>query len=132
MLGDLISETRGKRTVRRALSTDPLTVEISFEDGGKLSGVDANGFGTYTVVVRPDGSLYGEGEGASITQEGDMATWKGSGLGKFTADGGVSYRGMMYFRSASPKLARLNNVATAFEYDADATGISHMKAWEWK
>jgi hypothetical protein len=55
MLGELIAENRGKRIVRRALSSDPVKVEVSFEDGGKVLGIDANGFGSYTSVVRPDG-----------------------------------------------------------------------------
>ena len=35
MLKDMIVDGTGKRVVRRVLSTDPLTVEVSFEDGGK-------------------------------------------------------------------------------------------------
>jgi len=34
MLGKQISETKGKRIVRRVLSTDPPTVEVTFEDSG--------------------------------------------------------------------------------------------------
>ena len=64
MLGEQIGETRGKRLLRRVLSSDPLKVEVTFEDSGKMLGVDTNGFGTYTSQVRPDGAIYGEGEGA--------------------------------------------------------------------
>jgi hypothetical protein len=46
MLGELIGEGRGKRIVRRTLSQEPLKVEISFEDGGKILGGDYTGCGT--------------------------------------------------------------------------------------
>ncbi len=132
MLGELIGETRGKRLVRRVLSSDPPKVEVTFEDGGKMLGIDVNGFGTYSSQVRADGTIYGEGEGLYITGAGEMLAWKGSGLGKFTEGGGVSYRGILYYRTTSQKLARLNTVAGVFEYEADGKGDTRAKVWEWK
>lgn len=132
MQGELLGETTGKRIVRRVLSTEPPKVEVSFEDSGKMLGIDTTGFGTYSSVVRPDGTLYGEGEGVTITQSGEMITWKGSGLGKFKEHGAVSYRGILYYRTASEKLARLNTVAGVFEYEVDAQGNTRSKVWEWK
>src|SRR5215471_20811540 len=122
MLGNALGETRGKRIVRRMLSTDPFKVEVNFEDAGKLLGVDVNGFGTYQATVSGDGGLYGEGEGAYLTTEGESVTWKGSGRGHFTQGGGVSYRGILYYRTTSQKLAHLNTVAAVFEYDVDPSG----------
>src|SRR5262245_24306792 len=132
MLGELISETRGKRIVRRVLGSDPLRVEVSFEESGKMLGIDGNGFGTYTSQVRPDGTIYGEGEGAFATSDGELVSWKGSGLGKFKEGGAVSYRGILYYRTTSQKLARLNTVGGVFEYEAAANGETQSKAWEWK
>ena len=132
MLGEQIGDTRGKRILRRVLSSEPLKVEVTFEESGKILGVDVNGFGTYWAVMRSDGSLYGEGEGAYITGTGEMAAWKGSGQGKFTEGGGVSYRGILYFRTTSQKLARLNAAPAVFEYEVDAKGDTHSKLWEWK
>ena len=130
MLGKQIGESNGKRIVRRVLSTDPPTVEVSFEDSGNMLGVATNGFGTYESVVRPDGSVYGEGEGGMTTTDGELITWKGSGLGKLGPGGAVSYRGMLYYRTSSQKLA-LNNVCGAFEYEVDAAGNTSSKVWEW-
>ena len=49
MLGEQIGESRGKRTGRRVLPTDAgFKVEISFEESGKMLGIEMNGFGTYT------------------------------------------------------------------------------------
>ena len=132
MLGEMIGETTGKRIVRRVVSTDPLRVEVSFEDSGKMLGVNTTGFGTYTSAVRPDGSIYGEGAGANMTQDGELVTWKGSGLGTFKERGAVSYRGILYYQTASKKLARLNTVPAVFEYEIDPEGKTHSKSWEWK
>ncbi|SRR5579871_4597430 len=132
MLGEQISVTTGKRVVRRVLSSDPPTAEVSFEDSGHISGVATTGIGTYTSVVRADGSIYGEGEGVNFTVDGEAVSWKGSGLGKFGPGGSVSYRGMLYFRTASQKLAHVNNTCGVFEYEVDAAGGTTSKVWEWK
>ena len=132
MLGELIMEWNGKRIVRRVLSADPPKVEVSFEESGKVLGVSATDFGTYTSAVRPDGSIYGEGQGVMTTLDGEMISWTGSGLGKFKEKGAVSYRGILYFRTTSQKLARLNAVGGVFEYEVDPEGKTHTKVWEWK
>ena len=132
MLGEQIGETRGKRLVRRVLSTEPPTVEVTFEDSGQMAGVPVSGMGSYTSVVRPDGSIFGQGLGISMSADGESVTWTGTGAGRFGPGGAVSYRGMLFFQSASPKLARLNNVCGAFEYEVDASGATVSKVWEWK
>ena len=133
MLGELISESKGKRTARRVLSASPgFKVEVSFEDNGKLLGIEAHTIATYWSEGRPDGSLYGEGQAAIITRDGEVVTWKGQGVGKLLAGGSVSYRGAVYFSTASPTLARLNTVAGVFEFEVDADGNTTSKVWEWK
>jgi hypothetical protein len=132
MLGELLVETTGKRTARRVLSAEPPNVEVSLEESGKVLGVQANGFGTYSSVLTTDGSLYGEGQGAIMTQDGEMISWKDSGVGKFKENGAMSYRGILYYRTPSQKLARLNNAAGIFEYEVDPEGKTHTKIWEWK
>lgn len=132
MLGEQIGETKGRRTARRVLSTNPPTAEVSFEDSGVMLGVQTTGFGTYTSVIQPDGTLFGQGQGVSMTADGDSATWTGTGQGKFGPGGAVSYRGMLFFRTTSQKLARLNNACGAFEYEVDPSGNTISKMWEWK
>jgi hypothetical protein len=133
MLGEQISEGRGKRTARRVVATDPqFRVEVSFEDTSKVLGVDGMNIGTYTAGNKPDGSLYGEGQGVFATMDGEMMTWKGIGIGRLLGGGAVSYRGCLSFSTASAKLARLNSIAGVFEFEVDAAGNTHSKIWEWK
>ena len=132
MLGEQLGETKGKRLVRRVTSIDPPTVEVTFEDSGQMLGIPTTGMGTYTSVIRPDGSIFGNGQGISMTQDGDGITWTGTGVGKFLPSGAISYRGMLFFRTTSEKLARLNNACGAFEYEVAADGTTTSKTWEWK
>lgn len=126
MLGEQLGEARGMRTGRRVLSVDGgFTVEVAFESKGELLGVDNPEIGTYRSESRPDNSLYGEGQGVVITNDGEVATWKGGGVGKFVGGGAVNYRGAIYNSTASQKLARLNGSAAVFEFDVDAAGNTH-------
>jgi hypothetical protein len=132
MLGEQIGLTTGKRLVRRVVSIDPPTAEVSFEDSGHMLGVPTTGMGTYTSIVRPDGSIFGHGQGLNMTHDGEGIAWTGTGVGKFGPGGSVSYRGMLFFRTTSEKLAKLNNACGAFEYEVDASGATTSKVWEWK
>jgi hypothetical protein len=132
MLGQQIGETKGKRLVRRVISIDPPTAEVSFEDSGHMLGIPTTGMGTYTSVVQPDGGISGSGQGLTMTQDGESLTWTGTGVGHFGPGGSVSYRGMLFFRTTSQKLASLNNTCAAFEYDVDPSGATISKMWEWK
>ena len=132
MIGEQIGETKGRRLVRRVLSVEPPTAEVSFEDSGQILGIATTGMGTYTAVIQPDGGIHGHGQGLSTTDEGEALTWIGHAVGKFGPGGTISYRGMLFFRTTSQKLARLNNTAAAFEYEADAAGNTVAKMWEWK
>jgi len=132
MLGEPIGERKGKVTGRRVLSTEPAKIEVAFEAEGSLLGVAVREVGTYTSRLRPDGSLYGEGEGVIMGKDGDIATWKGQGVGVLGENGAVSYRGAVYHQSGSAKFTRLNTVAGVFEYEVDADGNTTAKLYEWR
>ncbi len=89
--------------------------------------------GTYWSEARSPGILYGEGQGIIMTNDGtEVATWKGSGIGRMSGVGKVSFRGAIYWSTASTdKLAPLNNVVGIFEYEVDE-GNTSAKVWEWK
>jgi len=137
MLGEKLGEFRGKVTGQRVLPPDGSgpKVETSFEISGTILGVEATMMGTYWSIVRPDGTLYGEcpKQGIIMTRDGDMGTWTGTGVGRFTGHGSaVSFRGVVYFQTASQKLARLNGVAVLYEWEVDEHGNAHTPFWEWK
>jgi hypothetical protein len=132
MLGELIGETKGKRLVRRVISIDPPTAEVSFEDTGHMLGTPTTGMGSYTSTIRPDGSIFGHGQGITMTHDGEGITWTATAVGHFGPGGSVSYRGMLFFQTKSQKLAKINNACGAFEYEVDASGNTAAKMWEWK
>src|SRR5215475_12829868 len=107
-------------------------VEVSFQNTGRILGVETRGTVTYWAGVRPDGTLYGEAQGLVMGTGGERATFKAQGVGKLLDGGAVSYRGAQYFYSDSPQFSRLNLVAAVFEYEADADGNTKSKLWEWK
>src|SRR5688572_5744232 len=122
MLGETVLEERGKVTTTRVLESGPQAkVETTFEAQGKLAGIDHRTTGTYASVLLPGGVLYGEGNGFVVTKEG-IATWKGSGAGKFTERGGVQFRGAIYYQTNVERLLKLNGVAVIFEYEVDENG----------
>ena len=134
MQGEKIGESLGKVTSRRVLPNPGggPKMETSFEARGRLLGVEETETGTYWSVVRPDGSLFGEGQGIVMGKGGELATWVGQGVGTIKKDGGVSYRGALYYQSLAPAWSRLNSVAAIFEYEVDAQGSSRSQLWEWK
>lgn len=134
MLGEQISEEQGRITARRVLPPQGGRgrVEVSFESAGQLLGVDIMSLGTYWSETRPDGTMYGEGDGLVRTKDGETATWRAQGVGTMREDGSVSYRGGLYVESESSKFSRLNQIATVFEFEVDAEGNTVSKTWEWK
>ena len=134
MLGEKVGDSKGKVVSRRVLPNPGggPKFETTFQAAGTTLGVAEEEWGTYVAEVRPDGTLFGEGNGVVMSKEGDVATWTGQGVGIIKGDGGASYRGAIYFQSSSQKWARLNSVAVVFEYDVDAQGNTTSKLTEWK
>ncbi len=134
MLGEKLGGEAGKVTSQRVLPNPGggPKMETSFQAHGTLLGVNTTSTGTYWSVVRPDGTLFGEGQGIVMGQDGEMATWIGQGVGTLKQGGSVSYRGAVYYQTSSPTWSRMNSVAAIFEYEVDAQGNSRSELWEWK
>ena len=133
MLGEKIGHESGTITSRRVLSVDgPPTVEISFAAEGEILGVTHRTLGTYSSQVRSDGTIFGQGQGLLMGAGGEMATWKGSGVGTFNDQGGTDFRGAIYYHSASTAWAQLDKVAGVFEYSEKADGSTRAEVWEWR
>ncbi|MFI5322055.1 MAG: hypothetical protein ACHQ6U_00665 [Thermodesulfobacteriota bacterium] len=134
MLGDKIGEESGEVTTQRVLPNPggAPKMETTFQVTGTLLGVGHKTTGTYTSIMRPDGTLFGEGQAIVMGNDGNIATWVGQGIGTIKKDGSVSYRGAIYYQTSATKWARLNSVAVVFEYEVDAQGNTSAQSWEWK
>jgi hypothetical protein len=105
MLGDKNGGTSGKITSQRVLSNlgGGPKMETSFQANGSILGTNVKEMGSYWTVVRPDGTLYGEGQGVMVTKDAKMATWTGHGVGTMKKDGTASYRGAVYYQTTPPR-----------------------------
>lgn len=107
-------------------------METAFQAMGKLLEIDVVDRVTYSAVMRPDGTLYGEGQGVTMSAGGDAASYVGQGMGRFGPGGSVSFRGAVYYQSALGKLASLNSTVGVYEYEADGNGSTRIQTWAWK
>ena len=136
MLGEKIGEFQAKVNfkVLPAHGSIPM-METTAAGAGSMLGANSTIMVTYSVEVRPDGTLYGEcpNSGVLTTQEGDVATFTGAGAGKFTGPGGAaSFRGAIYFQTSASKWAALNGAAAIYEWDVDPEGNGVLNIWDWK
>ncbi|MEV4426681.1 hypothetical protein ACIGN6_35280 [Streptomyces sp. NPDC053792] len=134
MLGEQLGTIQGETTGMRVLSTDGghAVVEASFQATGTLLGVTVKDMGTYESVSQADGTLFGEGQGISMTQDGQTITWHGTGVGRFNDSGGVSWRGALFYETAAADFARLNGICGLFEFDTEESGKVSGALYEWK
>ena len=133
-LGELVLEDSGQITGIRVLSTDAsgTTLELNLQLNGTIRGVGENTLWTYTMLQRPDGSLYGQGNGVLTTVNGDVIHLIGSGSGKANPGGTVRFCTMLHPHGATGQNADLNAIGLAGEYEVAADGTATNKCWEWK
>ncbi|CAN5389430.1 hypothetical protein BH18THE2_BH18THE2_20630 [soil metagenome] len=141
-LGDLFYEAKGKITGQRVLDAEGPTIEtpVSYEGTMKSGGnqVNVGHIATFSSSMRSggDGAFYSEGKGVITAKDGsgEMATELGHGITRFVEGGKkVVGRGLFIFSSAKTgNLGFLNNLTGVLEYEADETGNSTLKVWEWK
>ena len=133
MLGEQIGMDKGKVTGRRVLEgVNGVVVETSIEGMGKLLGVDATGFATYSATPRPDGSVLRNGQGVLMGKNGERCSWTANGVGSFTNDGGIKFRGAICYTTMSEGWKKLNAIAGVYEHNVDANGVTESKVWEWR
>lgn len=135
MIGEQIGEETGQITGMRVLPDEGegSRVEVSFQASGTLLGAHVTNLGTYSSVSQPDGTLFGDGQGVTITEDGESASWHGQGVGRLSGHGmATAFRGAIYYQTTSKRLARLNGTAVVFEYQADESGKTEDKSYEWK
>jgi hypothetical protein len=134
MLGELIYEQRGKISGYRVLDTEGPTVETTISGTGIMKGVDVTDIVTYWS--RPSESdrnvFYAEGQGIILSKEGEMASWKGYGIGHYNNRSRADRGSVILSSKSEGKLSFINNTIGVFEYEADENGNTVGKIWEWK
>lgn len=134
MLGKEISHEVGQQTGIRVLrdATRGAVMEVSFRGEGTLLGVHAEDNGTYESWLEQDGTIRGHGQGVTMGERGEMASWEASGVGVRRDDGSTAFRGSLFYRSQTPTFSELNGRCCVFEYDVDAGGKTdaHLYLWE--
>jgi hypothetical protein len=134
MLGELIYEQRGKISGYRVLDIEGPTVETSISGTGIIKGVDVTDVVTYWS--RPSAGdknvFYAEGQGIILSKEGEMASWKGYGIGRYNNRSRADMGSVIFSSKSDGKLSFINNTIGVFEYEADENGNTVGKIWEWK
>ena len=134
MLGEKVGSIPCTTTMKAlpAVNGSP-SFETSATGSGTLAGAEVTSFATYSATMRADGSFYGECPNSGVVMTADgVATFRATGTGSPTADGGFSFRGVCYFEAGAPSLASLNGVGIAYEWEVDANGGASWDMWEWK
>jgi hypothetical protein len=132
MLGEQITELKGKVIGQRVLDAEGPTMEISISSKGSTKGIQVNESLTFVAKPSSQGVLHSEGQGVLMSGESEMATFTGGAIGQITPSG-VKWRGAVFFKAgATGKLAFLNNVVDIFEAEVDLDGNFIQKSWEWK
>ena len=107
--------------------------ETSAQGSGTLAGVEVTTMATYWAEMQANGTLYGECPNAGVIMAQDgVATFRASGTGSFTADGGTTFKGVVYVQTTAPSLSSLNGAALVYNWDVDAEGNATWELWEWK
>ena len=60
-----------------------------------------------------------------------MNTFRATGCGQMTADGGAKFRGAVYFQTSAPSLMAVNGKCMVYEWDVDGQGNATWDIWEW-
>lgn len=135
MLGEMFGEDLGKVTGIRVLPAEGQEpqVEVSFQASGQIFGVDYTEMATYRATLKLGGFMRGQGQGILTTEDGELVTWTGEGVGKPIGKGyAASWRGSIYYQTSSQRLAKLNGICAVFEHEVDETGNAKSKVYEWK
>lgn len=95
MLGEQITELKGKTTGRRVLDAEGPIIETSVSASGSARGTQVNESITYVAKPVSSGVLHGKGRGVIMAGNSEMATLEGEGIGRINANG-VKWRGAIF------------------------------------
>jgi hypothetical protein len=132
MLGEQISEFKGKVVGQRVLEIEPLVMETSVSAKGTVKGIQATDLITFVgSPTNVGGVIHGKGKGVIMADESEIATYTGEGIDRIGPSGTISWRGSIFLSSSSDgKLSILNNVIGALGAEIDTEGNFSEKSWE--
>ena len=136
MRTERIGEDKQELISVRVLSSSPefKEVEYSYKANGNLYGVDFEDLGTYVSLIRPDGSASGEASGFIRTADGEMLSYRVSGISVSLGKGFESrFKAIGFYETNKPdgKLAKLCKSPILLENISDEEGKSHTVYHEW-
>jgi len=135
MLGEKVGSISGPTSMQAipAVDGNPAFETVASGLSGTLAGTDVTSFATYSAAMRDDGSFYGECPNSGVIMAADgVGTFRATGIGSPTDDGGFAFKGVVYFESAAASLSSLNGVAVVYDWNVDANGDASWDLWEWK
>ncbi len=135
MRTERIGEDKQELISVRVLSSGPEfnEIEYSYKAKGNLYGVDFDDLGTYISLVRPDGSSSGEANGFIRTADGEMLSYKVSGMSVSQGKGFESkFKAVGFYETNKPdgKLAKLCKSPIVLENHSDEEGKSQTIYYE--
>ena len=130
-IGSITATTTTKTLT--ANGTNPRFETSALTGSGTIVGAQVlNIMATYSAELRDDGTIYGECPNAGlILAEDGVATFRATGIGHFTEDGGASFKGMVYFQTTAPSLSSLNGSAVVYNWVVDPEGNAQWELWKW-
>ena len=134
MLGEHVGSMTGsaQMTALPAVNGMP-AAETTANTAGTLAGAEVQSMATYQATMRADGSWQGECPNSGIVMAADgVATFRATGVGSPTEDGGFVFKGVVYFETSAPSLSSLNGVAVVYDWTVDAEGGATWELFEWK
>ncbi len=108
-------------------------IEVSNRSQGKFLGEDSTTLVTYKFTVKPDGSLYGEGQGIAYLKDGSMSAWTATGTGTQKGPGSPqSWKVNFQYRNPTGKFTRFADRPLYVEYEVDEAWKSKARLFDTK
>lgn len=130
------------QTVLGTTSNGLPQIELTTVQDATMEGVgNVTNLGTWTITYKTTNIAYTTGKGVITADNGDMATWTASDVGRADDKGVITYRGLIFFDSTnssssatSGKLSFLDNLEALFVTKVNVTSSDRdqsTKMWEW-
>src|SRR5262245_834497 len=105
MLGDNIGELRGQNISTRVLPDEGQgpRMEVTERSLGTLCGVHVDATVTYVGSLRPNATIAGSGTGVVMTEDGEAAAFRSTGVGRMIKPGVTSWRGAAFYETQAQK-----------------------------